>query len=507
MASPSDSADSADSAAVTTTTTDTRDSAGDILYVVPHTHWDREWYQTFQQFRLRLVRAVDLVLDTLERDPAFTCFMLDGQTIVLEDYLDVRPENAERLQALARAGRLLTGPWYVQPDEFLSGGESLIRNLQLGRRMAQAYGGAMPVGYLPDSFGHLAQAPQILRGFGLDNAVFWRGVGPEITRSRFRWAAPDGSEVTALWLGDQFGYSDGANLPLEAEALVARAQQLAGQLRGRAPRELRESLLLMNGSDHLEPQVGLPAALAEANARLREAGLELRIAPLPEYVARVCALPVADEQRHIGELRSGRYAPLLPDVLSTRIWLKQRNTACEAALVRWAEPATAWAWALGSPHPTRLLELAWKYLLPNSAHDSICGCGIDQVHREMLPRFDQSEQIANALTDEARRALAAQVDTRGPEDAVPLVVFNPGDGPRSDSRAGTGASAGGACRGGGRAGRRGAARGAFLHERGAARDRGRRDAGRRDDGDGERGTCDGVHHRDRSRSARRKTRR
>src|SRR5258706_266196 len=118
------------------------------LLLVPHTHWDREWYQTFQQFRLRLVRTVDLVLDTLERDPAFTCFMLDGQTIRLDDYLEVRPENAERLRSLARAGRLLTGPWYVQPDEFLVGGESLIRNLQLGRRMAEPYGGAMPVGYL-----------------------------------------------------------------------------------------------------------------------------------------------------------------------------------------------------------------------------------------------------------------------------------------------------------------------------------------------------------------------
>ncbi|HEX6820034.1 MAG TPA: glycoside hydrolase family 38 C-terminal domain-containing protein [Ktedonobacterales bacterium] len=429
MASPRDGAATATDAAISTAIAPPRTT----LFVVAHTHWDREWYQTFQQFRLRLVRAVDLVLDTLERDPAFTCFMLDGQTIVLEDYLDVRPENAARLQALARAGRLLTGPWYVQPDEFLAGGESLIRNLQIGRRMAQAYGGAMGVGYLPDSFGHLAQLPQLLRGFALDNAVFWRGVGPQITRSRFRWTAPDGSEVVALWLGDQFGYSDGANLPLEADALAARIGQLAEQLRARAPQDLQDSLLLMNGSDHVEPQVGLPAAMEAANERLREEGLVLRIAPLPEYVARArnSMNGASAEPRHVGELRSGRYSPLLPGVLSTRICLKQRNAACEAQLVRWAEPHTAWAAAMGARHPTRLMELAWKYLLPNSAHDSICGCGIDQVHREMLPRFDQSEQVASALADEALAAICEQVDTRGSQGAVPVVIFNAGDGSQS----------------------------------------------------------------------------
>jgi len=399
------------------------------LLLVPHTHWDREWYQTFQQFRLRLVRAVDLVLDTLERDPAFTCFMLDGQTVLLDDYLEVRPEHAERLRTLARSGRLLTGPWYVQPDEFLVGGESLIRNLQVGRRMAAPYGGAMPVGYLPDSFGHIAQLPQILRGFGLDNAVLWRGVGPEIKANEFRWAAADGSEVLVIWLGDEFGYSNAANLPLDGQALAVRAQQVAERLR---PRTAGSYLLLMNGSDHLEPQVGLPAALAAANEHLRESGMELRIGSLPDFIATLRETLPAGTALHSGELRSGYYAHLLPGVLSTRMWLKQRNAACEAQLVRWTEPAVAYAWALGEAHPTCLVELAWKYLLPNHAHDSICGCGIDQVHREMLPRFDQSEQIAIELTSEALHSIAAHVETRGPAHAVPLVVFNPGPGPRTE---------------------------------------------------------------------------
>ena len=169
----------------------TDQTAERTLLVVPHTHWDREWYLTFQQFRMKLVATVDAVLDIMERDPGYARFLLDGQTIILDDYLEVRPENAARLQRLAREGRILVGPWYIQPDEFLVSGESLIRNLLRGRRMAREYGGAMNVGYVPDTFGHIAQLPQILRGFGVETAVFWRGVGPEMTGD-FRWRAPDG---------------------------------------------------------------------------------------------------------------------------------------------------------------------------------------------------------------------------------------------------------------------------------------------------------------------------
>jgi alpha-mannosidase len=191
--------------------------------------------------------------------------MLDGQTIVLDDYLEVRPEQEERLKKYIRSGRIQIGPWYVQPDEFLVSGESLIRNLQLGLRQAADFGALMRVGYVPDCFGHIAQLPQILRGFGIENAVFWRGVGAEAHKSEFFWAAPDGTQVLVIFLAGAMGYSNAANLPLDPEEFAARVEFLAAPL---LPMATTNTLLFMNGSDHLEPQDGLPETIEAANKLL-----------------------------------------------------------------------------------------------------------------------------------------------------------------------------------------------------------------------------------------------
>ena len=214
------------------------------IIIVPHTHWDREWYQTFQQFRVRLVHAVDKLLDILDGDPQFSHFMLDGQTIVLDDYLEVRPEQEERLKRYTRSGRIQVGPWYLQPDEFLVSGESLVRNLQFGLQRASEFGGHMRVGYVPDTFGHIAQLPQILRGFGIDNAVFWRGVGAEAHKSEFYWAAPDGTQVLVIHLADALGYSNARDMPLNTQEFVARVELLTASL---LPKATTNTLLFMNG--------------------------------------------------------------------------------------------------------------------------------------------------------------------------------------------------------------------------------------------------------------------
>ncbi|MBA3823163.1 MAG: hypothetical protein H0X24_04550 [Ktedonobacterales bacterium] len=400
------------------------------VLVVPHTHWDREWYLTFQQFRVRLVRMVDRLLATLDSDLNFTHFLLDGQMIVLEDYLEVQSGAAAALQAYGRAGRIQVGPWYTQPDEFLVSGEALVRNLLIGRRMAAAYGGAMAMGYVPDTFGHIAQLPQILRGFGIETAAFWRGVGREVTQSEFWWAAPDGSRVEVLFLAGEMGYSNARELPLDPAELAKRVAYIAETL---LPHATAPAILLMNGSDHLEAQTGLPAALAATLPLLAEQGWQLTLGTLPEYAALTRA--ASDTWlTYTGEWRSPERAHLLPGVLSTRMWIKQRNAANEALLTQWADPLAAWAKRLGGEDQSALLDVAWRHLLRNQPHDSICGCSIDQVHREMVPRYDQSEQIAEEVIRQSSEVVARHVATQAlmaPGDgvalagAVPVVVMNP----------------------------------------------------------------------------------
>ena len=398
-------------------------------YLISHTHWDREWYRTYQQFRLDLVRTIDRVLDTLQSDPAFTHFLLDGQTIVLDDYLAMRPERADELRRLIGAGRIAVGPWYCHPDLFLVSGESIVRNLMLGTRMARSYGRSLMVGYIPDQFGHTGQMPQILRGAGIESAVLWRGVDARETRNESWWDAPDGSHVFLALLAQS--YSNAQMLPLDPATLAARLRQLCALLE---PGATGSGVLLMNGGDHQSIQSGLPEALAAANALLapewhvEQVGLEEAVTRLRDDGQPAGALR--------GELRSPATAHLLPGVLSARIPLKRRNVLAQLLLEREVEPYAAWAALMGAPYPLGELWEAWRLLLQNQPHDSICGCSIDQVHREMCTRYDGVEQIGEQLIARSLQSLLDHVETSLPADApprtVPLVVFNPGGGPRTE---------------------------------------------------------------------------
>lgn len=381
------------------------------VYVVPHTHWDREWYQPHELFRWRLVQMIDELLDLLEREPAFRCFMLDGQTVVVEDYLELRPEQAGRLRALVRAGRLTIGPWWVQPDEFLPSGESHIRSLLRGIRLAEWLGGSMRVGHCADQFGHIAQMPQIMAGLGLTSACLWRGVPDSVPGWSFWWEAPDGTRLPVLYL--RHSYSNGWHLPTDPDELLARVRAAE---EGHAP---HEPLLLMNGTDHARAQADLPDVLAAAAAR----GYDFHIVSLPEYEAALLAAGV-DEHVHRGELRSPDRSNVLAGVLSARMTIKQRDFAVSATLERYAEPLELLAHLHAGYDGLPALNQAWRLLLENSPHDSICGCSVDQTHREMFPRYDRAEQLARQVAREAVAALVARLTgpRRGPGG---LLVFRP----------------------------------------------------------------------------------
>jgi mannosylglycerate hydrolase len=387
-----------------------------IVHLVPHTHWDREWYLPFQSFRLRLVGLIDRVLASMEADPRWV-FTLDGQLATVDDYLEVRPDAEERIRALVQAGRLAVGPWHVLPDEFLVSGETLVRNLELGLRRADTLGGGMPVGYLPDQFGHVAQMPQILRRAGIEHAAVWRGVPAAIDHHVFRWAAPDGSAVRAEYLPQ--GYWNAAHLLDLRERVSAKVELLHEAM---APFFGDDEVLAMYGTDHMEPLPELVEVVEETNAAAD--GYRLELTTLTGYFDQVQGSVPDTWLEWTGELRSAARANLLPGVVSARIDLKAACARAERLLERYAEPLQA-LW--GETWPARLLDLAWRRVVESSAHDSICGCSADAVCRQVLVRLEEAEQIAAGLAGQAASAVARRVP-RGS-----TAVLNPSPQAREDS--------------------------------------------------------------------------
>jgi alpha-mannosidase len=370
--------------------------------VVPHTHWDREWYLPFEVFRLRLGTVVDGVLDTLESDPSFTSFTLDGQAIVLEDYLDVRPENEERLRALLAAGRLEVGPSYVLPDEILVGGESLVRNLLLGRRVCRRFGvEPSGAGYLPDSFGHPAQLPQILAGFGIPTFLFSRGLGDELDDVGvvFRWRAGPAEVVACQMLPH---YDNFARLTWNHDA-EERVSAIAEHLGGYAQQAGQDEIVLANGSDHLPIEPELPAILTGLGKKY---GASFRIGRYDEYEPEMDGVPT-----HEGELVGSRLQNVLRGVNSARIYLKQANERAERRLLSIETAAALRSLREEAPYPAEDLRLAWRDLLRNQPHDSICGCSCDEVHRDMLVRYGHLDRTLDYVEREALGVGGAFVNT------------------------------------------------------------------------------------------------
>lgn len=407
------------------------------IHIISHTHWDREWYMPYENHHMLLIELMDKLLDTFEQDPEYRYFHLDGQTIILEDYLQVRPEKRSRLEHYIREGRIHIGPWYVLQDEFLTSSEANIRNLLAGHQDAKPYGQLSKIGYFPDSFGNMGQAPQILRQAGIDVAVFGRGVKPtgfnntvvdsdsyESPYSEMVWQSPDGSEVLGILFANW--YCNGMEVPTKREDAevywrrkIAAAESFAST----------NQLLFMNGCDHQPIQTDLSEGIRIARELLPD--YDVVHSNFDDYVASVREVLPVDLVTIKGELRSQHTDGwgTLVNTASARIYLKQMNQRCQTLLEKVAEPLAVFAHlAAGKEYPHHLFTYAWKTLMQNHPHDSICGCSVDEVHREMVMRFDKSYQATNFIVSESLNMLAKQIDTvsvkawgRG---AVPFAVFN-----------------------------------------------------------------------------------
>jgi len=408
-------------------------------HLISHTHWDREWYMPYENHHVRLITLMDTLLDTLKADPEFRSFHLDGQTIILDDYLQIRPERREELMARIKEGRIQIGPWYILQDEFLTSSEANVRNLQYGHKDVAATGAEVcKIGYFPDSFGNMGQAPQLMRQAGIDNAIFGRGVKPtgannevgdslnyESPYSEMQWESPDGSSVLGILFANW--YHNGMEVPTEPEAVeefwkrkLADAERYAST----------DHLLFMNGCDHQPIQTDLSAALEQSRKQFPD--VEFKHTDFPSYIQAVKDSLSAPLTTIKGELRSQRTNGwfTLVNTASSRIpTIKQWNQRVQSMLEKVAEPAAAFASLAGAQaYPHHLMEYAWKTLMQNHPHDSICGCSVDEVHEEMMTRFKKSYRMAEAVATDSFKAIAARIGTSsatgGAAGAVPFVVFN-----------------------------------------------------------------------------------
>jgi len=393
-------------------------------HVIPHTHWDREWYLSFDHFRVLLTHLMDDLLDILETNPDYRSFTLDGQTSVLDDYLEIRPDRRALIEKHVRDGRLFIGPWYILPDEHLVSGEATIRNLMRGRETAHAFGASMDVGYIPDSFGHIAQMPQILRGFGIDSAIVWRGFGGEPGQepSEYRWISPDGSDVLMEHLSD-VGYSAAYFNSTDMQSAEERFEDFASRVDFRAQSDER---LMLCGGDHHWPYKNLPKVLAHLNETYKGD----KVLVHSSITAFMEALKLGIEGKNLpevhGEMRFGyRWAfNVSGGVYSTRMYLKQANTAGQLLLERVLEPLDVLTLWNGGRSQQHLIRQGWTYLMQNHPHDSICGCSIDPVHREMETRFEKLQELGLGVERFAMMQISPDKEgDRG--DDVCLSLFNP----------------------------------------------------------------------------------
>ncbi len=427
-------------------------------HYISGTHWDREWYRPYQEYRVLLVKLVDGLLDLMETNDDFRYFHLDGQTCVLDDYMEIRPENRGRLQALIRSGRILIGPWFTMPDLFCVGDEALIRNLLLGRRISRQWGvEPMPVGFICDMFGHPSQMAQIFAGFDMHDALMGRGTNESTTPMFFQWEAPDGSRAFTFKLQDAEGYGAfarprtclekptfllGGMREFSAELAAAgddvRKQnetkekwfrkELAHYVDHEIERASGPVLCLMDSMDHIAPATEVARYLrligeACPGVRPEHSTLPAFFAEARRTARRVPVKP--GELREPSKDRCG-YLWLIPNCVSARYRMKQANDACQNLLEKWAEPLVALANLHGAQIPTRFLEVAWQNVITNHAHDSICGCSIDQVHRDMMYRYDQARVLAEQLRHQAMGALTAGcVDLARTADEFTLTLVNP----------------------------------------------------------------------------------
>ena len=383
------------------------------IVILPHTHWDREWYFTSSKSMIYSLRDFDEIIEFMENQNEVNSFILDGQTSIIEDYLAMHPENAARLKQLVREKKILTGPWYTQPDTLVVSGESLVRNLLYGTKKANHYGHSMEVGYLPDSFGMSEQMPQIYNGFGIKYATFRRGIADSITKDReFYWTSKDGSTVFAHNI---YHYGSMAYPPSDAEGIKTYVEKMINLLEDSSK---TGTILLFNGEDQKPIRKNIKDIVEKARGLFPDVDFEIG-----SFEDTLKEMEKSDTEfiTYQGEFTFGQHSRVHKSIFSTRADLKTMNNTLENFLVNILEPVSSIAYLLGFRYEEKLFEKIWKLMLDNSAHDSIGMCNSDRTNRDVKHRFELARNYAEDLLELKLREIGIHIEEK---DAFQFQLYN-----------------------------------------------------------------------------------
>lgn len=449
------------------------------MSLIINTHWDREYRWSFAETQFRLAEAVDSLIDIMEKDPDFTYFHTDSQASMMEDYLDIRPERREALKKLIKEGRILTGPWYTLPAEYLVSGESLVRNLTMGHKIAEGLGKVMKVAYNIFSWGQVSQLPQIYKQFGMDTIIFYRGVDQsKLDRLEFKWQAPDGTEVIGITFGAYHRLNfwrlvylpyilggdsvSGENYKISRDNLgdahlthicdnsiemvnhCVTGQNCAGDLDSALKgledliatvkdKSSTDELLFLQGFDQENPDPIVSELVAKINEKTKYG--KITVSSLETYIKNlrkklndsgiIDKLDVLNGEMLEVERVGDAFGPLYNGVFSARMPIKMENNRCEALLTGWSEPVSVWNYALGGEYPTVPLNKAWKELLKNHQHDGIGGCHVDRVTKAMNERYAKVRDVGETVVRNTLVDLTAKIDFSNLKNQeIGVVIYN-----------------------------------------------------------------------------------
>ena len=388
------------------------------VHVVPHSHWDREWYFTTSRSKIYLMHDLKKVLEQLEKENPYESFILDGQASLLDDYLKWRPQDKGRIEKLVQQGKLIIGPWYTQTDQLVISGESIVRNMLYGMKICEDFGDYMNVGYVPDSFGQAASMPQIYREFGISDTMFWRGVSDDdVARTEYKWRGEDGSVVNVYQIPS--GYYIGGAIP-EREADLAEFlhQEPFKTTWGRSS---TDQVYFPNGFDQAPVRENLPELVDQMN-ELYQDEYELQFSTIEKYIAAVKERQPELEEI-AGELINGKLMRIHKTIFSSRPDLKALNTKIQHYLVNVMEPVLTMAMQLGFEYPVETVKEIWKLMFENAAHDSIGSCVSDTTNEDVYMRYKQARDISMNLVELTLRQISTAINNPQAQE-ITFTLFN-----------------------------------------------------------------------------------